>query len=138
MRIHSIFHIFVFFLTLVFFSSPLFVLAQQNQGILGIRAAAGQDAQNDVNKLLWGGGSFLLGITGGCILGSVGVIGASAYQPAPPAQRLIGKSPQYILAYTKTYKAKVRRTQVRYSTVGCMGGSVIAGLFWGTYYYRSR
>lgn len=138
MYIPSRFHVLVFIIAVLIISSPHLVLAQQNQGMLGARAAAIQDAQNDVNKLLWGGGSFLLGIAGGCLLGSAGVIGASVYQPDPPAQRLIGKPPQYVLAYTKAYKAKVKRTQLRYASVGCMGGTVVAGIFWGTYYYRSR
>ena len=85
-----------------------------------------------VSKLLWIGGNFLLGLAGGCVLGSVGLLGAALYEPTPPASRLIGKSPEYVLVYADAYHTKIRNIQVRSAVLGCLGGSIVSGCFWAS------
>lgn len=121
-------------MAMLIFSMPLVTFAQQNSLQAEAIVAAQRDAQADVNQFMWFGGTFILSVVGGCLLGSVGVIGASAYQPSPPASRFIGKSSEYIVFYTKTYKAKVRDRQLASSTLGCLGGSIIAAIIWAPYY----
>ena len=111
-------------------SMPVVTFAQQNSEIIKAKVDAERDAETDVNQFMWFGGTFVLSVVGGCLLGSVGVIGASVYQPSPPVSRLISKSPEYIVFYTAAYKAKVRNRQLIPSTLGCVGGSIIAAIIW--------
>ena len=113
--------------------------------------AAEQDASRDVNKLRW----FSAGLASAVIGGPVGafaglvigetidpfsgilmgfVVGATAplflidnYDPDPPSERLVGKSPEYIDYYTKTYKNKTKSIRKRSATVGCLFGGCLLG-----------
>ena len=116
------------------FSMPFVTFAQQNSLQMEAIVAAERDAQNDVNQFMWFAGTFALSAVGGCLLGSVGIIGSSIYQPSPPASRFIGKSAEYIAFYTEAYKAKVQDHQLRASALGCVGGSIIAAIIWAPYY----
>ncbi|MCY4552547.1 MAG: hypothetical protein OXC79_02625 [Candidatus Poribacteria bacterium] len=88
MKISSTFHVLVFLMSLLTFSVPFVTFAQQNSGQtevsepigaqdanaarLETKAAAEQDASNDINKPLWfgiGAGGALLGCTVGAIAG---------------------------------------------------------------------
>lgn len=71
---------------------------------------AEQDAESDAKKISW----FFIGFFGNII----GALIASIYEPAPPASRLLEKSPEYVAAYTDSYKAKSRRIQLRQSIIG--------------------
>ena len=140
MRINSRIHVLVFFIAVIFFSLSSFGFAQRNnrtaeRDILAARTAAQRDARADTINFWWATKSFVLGTAGSCVLGSLGVFTAYRFQPAPPPERFIGKSPEYITAYTKTYKIKVRRLQVRWATVGCIGGTVVNGILWRIYYF---
>ncbi|TET47144.1 hypothetical protein E3J62_02355 [candidate division TA06 bacterium] len=73
-------------------------------------------AEAEVNKLLWLGGGFLLG--------PVIVIVAMVATPSPPQTRLIGKSPEYVAAYTDAFKAKGKSIQTTQSLIGCLVGTV--------------
>lgn len=115
-------------------------------------AAAEQDASRDVNKLLW----FSAGAGGVAIIGPLGayagnvvigkiidpfsgvlagfVVGATGslffidnYDPDPPSERLVGKSPEYVDYYTKTYKSKAKSIRKRSATVGCLFGGCLLG-----------
>ena len=47
--------------------------------------------------------------------------------PTPPAEHLLGKSPEWINAYTKAYKQSMRRYRAESSAAGCVfGGTVLA------------
>ncbi len=116
------------------FGMPFVTFAQQNSLQMEARVAAGRDAQADVNQFMWFAGTFVLSAIGGCLLGSVGIIGSSVYQPTPPASRFIGKSTEYIVFYTEAYKAKVQNHQLKSSALGCLGGSIIAAIIWAPYY----
>lgn len=145
MRVHSRFHLLILFMLITIFSLPNFGFTQRNNRVEGNRIAANgplqaridaqRDAEADINQFVWGTGGFILGTAGACLLGSAGVIGAYAYQPTPPPARFIGKSSEYIMNYTKTYKTKARRLQVRSSAIGCISGTVISGILWRIYYF---
>lgn len=132
MKINSTFHVFVFLMAVLTFSMPFIALAQEDQWKLEARVAAERDAEADANQILWIGGTFLLGLAGGCVLGSVGLLGAVLYEPTPPVSRLIGKSPEYVIVYTDAYRGKIQHTQVRAAVLGCLGGSIVSGCFWAS------
>ena len=115
-------------------------------------AAAEQDASRDVNKLLWfsaGVGSAVvigpLGAYAGIVIGEMieapvsamlmgFIVGATGplflidnYDPDPPSDRLVGKSPEYIDYYTKTYKGQAKSIRKRSATVGCLFGGCLLG-----------
>ena len=52
--------------------------------------------------------------------------------PEIPAKHLLGKSPDYILVYTDTYRDLVRIKRVNSSTQGCLIGVGIGAIL---YYY---
>ena len=119
-------------------------------------AAAEQDASRDVNKLLWfsaGVGSVVvigpLGAYAGIVIGEIigdpvsatlmgFIVGATGplflidnYDPDPPSDRLVGKSPEYIDYYTKTYKSKTKSIRKRSATMGCLfGGCLLGFIVW--------
>ena len=138
MKIDTTFHVLVFFMAVLTFSMPFITIAQEDQWKLEARVAAERDAAADTNQLLWIGGNFLLGLAGGCVLGSVGLLGAGLYEPSPPAERLIGKSPEYVLIYADAYQEKVKRIQVSSALIGCLGGSVISGCVVASYLNDER
>ena len=116
-------------------------------------AAAEQDASRDVNKLLWfsvgTGGVVIIGplgayaggvigrnISGSEVMGALAglVVGATGsltlidnYDSDPPSERLVGKSPEYIDYYTKTYKSKTKSIRKRSAAVGCLFGGCLLG-----------
>lgn len=114
-------------MAVLMFSTPLVPIAQENSWELEARVAAERAAETDTKQVLWIGGNFILGLAGGCVLGSVGLLGAHLYEPLVSASRLVGKSPEYILAYTSAYKTRSRDLQVRSAFIGCLGGSVVSG-----------
>lgn len=71
---------------------------------------AEQDAESDAKKVRW----FFIGFLGNIL----GVLIASIYEPAPPASRLLEKSPEYAALYTDSYRAKSRSIQLRQSLIG--------------------
>ena len=98
------------------FSIPFVTFAQQNSLQAEAIVAGERDAQADTNTGLW----FL----GGCLGGVVGVIIAYAVEPAPPATRLLGKSPEYVAFYTDAYTEKAKSLQAN----SALGGCIVNGL----------
>ena len=133
-KIKSPFKILALLMAVLIFSMPFVTFAQQNSLQAEAIIAAERDAATDVNQVVWFAGTFVLSVVGGCLLGSVGIIGSSVYQPSPPASRFIGKSSEYIIFYTEAYKTKVRDRQLVPSALGCLGGSIIAAIIWAPYY----
>ena len=130
MKIRSAFHVSVLFMAVLIFSMPLVTFAQQHSVQAEAITAAEQDANKDVNKPLWFGvgcvltGLFFLPEPLGYIVPPSGLVGTYFYQPTPPPSRLIGKSPEYVAAYTSTYKAKSGKIQAQWASAGCLGGGV--------------
>ena len=48
---------------------------------------------------------------------------ALLHSPVPPADRLLGKSPEWINAYTKAYQRGVKRARVTANIAGCFAGT---------------
>ena len=86
---------------------------------------------NNIQPACW------LAIYGAYVLTPTAV--ATIRSPTPPADRLLGKSPEWVNAYTKAYKKSMRRYRAEASAVGCLlGGTVlfatiysIAPAIWG-------
>ena len=110
MKINSSFRVLALLVAVLTCSVPFVTLAQQNLQAEAI-VAAERDAQNDVNGTLW----FL----GGCLGGVIGVIFAYAVKPAPPATRLLGKSPEYVATYTDVYSESAKKHQTNNALGGC-------------------
>ena len=133
----------VFSLLLIFGGSVLTpirtVAAQTPAGVETYASQAIIDAEHDAavsaDTLLWMGGTLIGTSLVGCLFCGLPAIGlAYIHQPSPPAARLMGKSPEYVMLYTQTYKDKIRSHQVMDATVGCVGGSLVAAWIWSRYY----
>jgi hypothetical protein len=71
-----------------------------------------RDARSEVNGTLW--------FMAGCCMSWTGVLFAYLYAPNPPATRLLGKSPEYVAAYTDAYRAAAKGTQTSNAWSGCV------------------
>ena len=80
--------------------------------------AAEQDANTDLNKLVW--------LCAGFFGNIIGVLVAYIYQPAPPLTRLYEKSDEYKLFYNDTYKDKLRSGQLTYALIGI---AILVGVY---------
>ena len=64
-----------------------------------------------------------------CVLYGIGgllTIGAAlTHAPEPPAQRLLGKSPDWVNAYTEAYQKSIKRYNAIATFEGCVAGTVI-------------
>ena len=137
MKTDTILHVLAFFIAVLMFSTPFTTLAQESaeQADMGTAEAdAIQDANADVNKPLWVGlGGLLAGLTlihdYGCVLSVGGLAGTHFYRPNPPAERLIGKSPEYVNVYSEAYKNEIAKLHTLWSAAGCVGGGVIIAGF---------
>ena len=133
MKICSTFHVLVLVTTGLTFSTSFVTIAQQNLVQAEATTAAESDANKDVSKLsCFGAGCvlsalFFLPSPYGYLLPPTGIIGSYSYRPSPPPSRLIGKSPEYIAAYTSAYELKRGEIQAQWTSVGCLSGCVILG-----------
>lgn len=130
------------FLMIVLISSQPFVsIAQQNSVEIQAKTDAKQDAETDVNKLLWTGIGcvYLYGclcvtfdelVSGGtsCSFLSSDPIDFIPISPRP--ERLLGKSPEYIDFYTNVYKKEVTEFRTQWVLIGagtgCLTGCIVA------------
>ena len=120
-RARNPYQILALLMAVLIFNTPFVAFAQQHSLQAEAIIAAEQDAQNDVNTGLW----FL----GGCLGGVVGVIIAYAVEPAPPATRLLGKSPEYVAFYADAYKDKAKARQTVSATGGCVVNCLLTMAF---------
>ena len=130
----------VLFMMVLLLSSPLATLAQQNSAEI----QAKQDAKSDVNKFAWFAGGFIGCASGWTMLALIDsgdyidsatldqslrclvvmvpflpMVYAISASPAPPTERLLGKSPEYVNVYVNSYKKEVKRQRVLLSVAGC-------------------
>ena len=103
MQISSKFHVSVFLMAVLTFSTPIVTLTQENPIIAVAKSHAVTDAKNDFNKVSWFG-------TEG-FLNTFGVMMVQTNEPPVPAGRLVGKSPEYLAVYTLNYQAKSTQNQ---------------------------
>lgn len=112
MKIGSTVHILVFFMAVLVFSISSVTFAQQNSKQVEAIIAAQRDAKGAVNQ----GGWWLYG---SCLIGAI-MAGREPQLSQASAARLVGKSPEYVEAYTKAYKAKVKNLRQSAATPGCL------------------
>ncbi len=96
-------------LVFVVFATP--ILAQQGEIMAG-RMAGEQSAKANVNGTTW--------LAIGCIGGLLGVIIAYVYEPSPSSTMLLGKSPEYVAAYSDAYKMTAKKVQTGKAWTGCI------------------
>ena len=120
-----IFYLSVVLMSVLSLNVPLQCFAQRNTVAFDAKTDAEYDAEDDVNTALWLAAGGVLGIAGNCLLGSLAVGGAYVYQPVPPAERLLGKSAEYVSFYTDAYKARMRRLQLVAAAKGAAGGAAV-------------
>jgi len=112
---------FSLFLALTILAIPL--LAQVDETDLSqARMQAEIDAKRNANAALF----FIIGCAGSCL----GLLVAQISTPSPPAVALVGKSPEYVAAYTDVYVRKVKSIRTNYSLYGCGANVVGCGLFY--------
>lgn len=91
-----------------------------------VRSQAVADAQRDaelvVNKITWQ-------LTG-CFGNIFGIGIALIYEPRIPADRLIGKSPEYVEYYANEFRRETKGIQVYHAATGCSASSMAAFLWW--------
>lgn len=114
-------------MAVLIFSMPVINFAQQNpietkaKIEAEARAQAITDAKNDANKTGW--------FMAGCFLNIIGVFMARTTKAPVPAERLVGKSLTYIVAYTSAYQAK--RTEIQTAAAwGGVAACVVGCLVW--------
>ena len=133
MKICSTFHVLVLVMAGLTFSTPFVTIAQQNFVQAEAVTAAEADANKDISKLLcFGAGCVLSALffspsPYGYLLPPTGIIGSYSYRPSPPPARLIGKSPEYVAAYTSAYQSKRGNIQAQWTSAGCLSGCFILG-----------
>ena len=134
------------FWAILIFSLPSGTLALEKTEMAVAIADARRDAVVNVNGPLWFGTgclfciatvyisefppcSFLLEPNRASLLPipmpMVGIVGTYFYQSSPPTSRLIGKSPQYVRYYTKTYKKRIGELRAKWASAGVVGGIVL-------------
>lgn len=102
--------------TVLIFLPVTNVFAQQ-RGTEDAMRDARADAQAAANSALWLGA--------GCLFGIFGLAAAYLMVPSPPATYLMGKSPEYIVVYTDTYKSTAQSIQTKNAAMGCVVGCAI-------------
>jgi len=96
-------------LAVLMLTTPL--LAQQEDITAKACADAKKDAEAETSSALW--------FIAGCLGGWLGLLIAHVYSPSPPAARLVGKSPEYVAAYTDCYKKRAKEIQTKNAWTGC-------------------
>jgi hypothetical protein len=105
-------------MSFVVFVTP--ILAQQDDFMAG-RIAGEQSARANTSGMAW--------MAIGCIGGLLGVIVAYVYEPNPSITMLLGKSPEYVAAYTDAYKSAAKNTQTSKAWVGCIASTLLSVVY---------
>jgi hypothetical protein len=79
------------------------------------------DAEADTNTVLWFGA--------GCVLSLVGVLIGYVVEPSPPPSRYVGRSPEYVAAFSSAYRSAGSSAQGRSAIFGCLTLIVLEGAF---------
>lgn len=80
-----------------------------------------RQAQSDINGGTW----FIIG----CLAGLIGYLIALS-EPNPPATQLLGKSPDYVAAYTDCYRRKGKDIKSKKALTGCLIGTLASAVVW--------
>ncbi len=110
-------------LTVAVLVYPAVVLAEEGGGTSAEGAVAGQmDGKANTNGILWLGA--------GCLFELVGLAAAYLYTPNPPAMRLLGKSPEYVAAYTDAYGDAAKSVQTNNAWIGCIASTLVGAAYY--------
>ncbi|HGE70588.1 TPA: hypothetical protein ENX78_07120 [Candidatus Poribacteria bacterium] len=101
-------------MSLLIFITP--ILAMQDDFTAG-RIAGEQAGKSKTNGVAW--------MAIGCLGGLLGVIVAYIYEPSPPASLLLGKSPEYVAAFTDAYKNGAKSVQTKNAWTGCIVSTLL-------------
>ena len=82
---------------------------------------AERQAQSDISGGTW----FVIG----CLAGLIGYL-IAMQEPNPPATPLLGKSPEYVAAYTDCYRKKGKSIKTKNALTGCLVGTGISVVFY--------
>ena len=104
-------------MAVLIFSAPFVAIATQHPVTLEAKAAAEADAESQTNKTAW--------LALGCLGGVIAVVAGYVYAPSPPVGALLGKSPEYIAAYSDAYAQKAKGIQGRNAMYGCVLNTVL-------------
>lgn len=74
-------------------------------------------------------------LSAGCLLTTSTASVVSLMKVVMPAEKLLGKPPEYVEAYTKTYKSHVRIRRVVGMTFGCLAGSGVVAVILSFFYW---
>jgi len=110
---HKYFALIAVVMSFMVFAMP--ILAQVDEFTAG-RMAGEQAARSAVNGSLW--------LAIGCLGNALGLIVSYVYQPNLPATQLLGKSPEYVAAYTDAYKVSAKKSQVSKAWIGCIFSTI--------------
>ena len=91
------------------------VLIAQDVGI------ACADAERQARSDISGGTWFLIG----CVIGPIGYL-LSMTEPNPPSTHLLGKSPEYVAAYTDCYRRMGKSIKTKNAMTGCLVGTGVS------------
>lgn len=72
---------------------------------------AERQATSDVNSTTW--------LAIGCLTGVIGYL-IAMQESNPPATQLLGKSPEYVAAYTDCYRKKTKQIKTKNALTGCL------------------
>ena len=125
MKRELLFRISIVLMSILSFNLPWHAIAQQRTTVIDAKTAAEYAAEDDVNTSVWLAAGGVLGVVGNLPLGAIAIGGAYIYQPVPPAERLLGKSAEYVTVYTDAYKAKARSLRLIAAGKGALGGSAV-------------
>lgn len=118
MRIHTIFQIFV--ITVFVLALSQIAKAQQVSEVEQAAADARRDAELNVSPIAWGSAGFVCSF--------FAPIYAYLAMPEVPVGALLGRSPEYVDAYTQVYHQNARRRRIQASVIGCAVGSVVSSI----------
>ncbi len=136
MKIRSTFHVSVFLMAVLIFSMPFVTLAQQNiesaeattdaerdAMIAKATADAERDSQADTDTTFW----FIIG----CFGSVLGFLYANYNVPTVPADRLIGKSPDYVTTYSSVYVRESKAIRQKRVVTGCVTSAITGVVLYG-------
>lgn len=101
-------------MSLLVFVMPIFA---QSGEIMKGKIEGEQAARSSVNGTLW--------LAVGCLGGLLGIAIAYIYEPSPSSTMLLGKSPEYVAAYTDSYKMTAKKIQTNKAWTGCIAGTLL-------------
>lgn len=118
MRIHTVFQIFV--ITVFVLALSQIASAQQVSEVEQATADARRDAELNVSPIAWGSAGFVCSF--------FAPIYAYLAMPEVPVGALLGRSPEYVDAYTQVYHQNARRRRLQASVIGCAIGSAVSSI----------